>query len=66
MMHMKFKTVNTSEPRWVQALAAFGALRKQYEASNYYADDEVCWKAANEALLGSLQLARLCAWPILG
>lgn len=47
------------EPRWVPVFAAFDALRKQYEASGYYDDDEYCWKAADEALLRRLQTGQL-------
>jgi hypothetical protein len=46
-------------PRWVPAFAAFEALRKQYEASNFYADDEVCWQAASATLLRRLQSGQL-------
>ncbi|WP_374412103.1 hypothetical protein [Novosphingobium colocasiae] len=47
------------KPRWVPVFAAFDALRKQYEAANYYTDDEVCWKAAGEALFRRLQSGQL-------
>jgi hypothetical protein len=47
--------------RWVPAFAAFEALRKQYDAANYYADDESCWKAASEALFRRLQSGQLPA-----
>ena len=47
------------DPRWVPAFAAFEALRKQYEASNYYDDDENCWKAAGEALFRRLRSGQL-------
>lgn len=51
--------MSAPDPRWVPAFAAFEALRKQYEASNFYADDEVCWKAASEALFRRLQSGQL-------
>lgn len=51
--------MSAPHPRWVPAFAAFEALRKQYEAFNYYADDESCWKAASEALLRRLQSGQL-------
>ncbi|NML93053.1 hypothetical protein [Novosphingobium olei] len=51
--------MSTPDARWVPAFAAFEALRKQYEAANYYADDEVCWKAASDALLRRLQSGQL-------
>lgn len=51
--------MSAPDPRWVPAFSAFEALRKQYEASNYYADEEYCWKAASEALLRRLQSGQL-------
>lgn len=51
--------MSAAGPRWVSAFAAFDALRKHYEASNYYADDEVCWKAAGDALFRRLQSGQL-------
>ncbi len=53
--------MSVADSRWVPAFAAFEALRKQYEASSYYDDKEVCWKAANEALLRRLQSGQLPA-----
>lgn len=50
---------NSSAPSWVPAYVAFDALRKQYEATNFYADDEVCWRAANDSLLRRLQSGQL-------
>lgn len=51
--------MSAPDSRWIPAFAAFEALRKQYEASNYYSDDEVCWKAASEALFRRLQSGQL-------
>lgn len=51
--------MSAPDPHWVPAFAAFEAFRKQYEASNYYTDEEVCWKAASEALLRRLQSGQL-------
>lgn len=48
-------------PRWVPAFTAFDALREQYEKSNFYADEEVCWRAANDTLLRRLEAGQLPA-----
>ncbi|MFC4254412.1 hypothetical protein GRI97_03170 [Altererythrobacter xixiisoli] len=46
-------------PCWVPVFTAFEALQKQYEASNYYANEETCWRAASDALLRRLRLGQL-------
>lgn len=51
--------MSAPDPRWVPAFAAFEALRKQYEASNYYEAEEACWRAAGDTLLRRLQSGQL-------
>src|SRR3546814_20689944 len=51
--------MSAAGPRWVPAFAAFDALPRHYEAINYYADDEVCWTAAGDALFRRLQSGQL-------
>lgn len=53
--------MSTPDTVWVPAFAAFDTLRKQYEASNFYADDEVCRRVANDTLLRRLKAGQLPA-----
>jgi hypothetical protein len=53
--------MSTPNPCWVPAFIAFDTLRKQYEASNFYADDEVCRRVANDTLLRRLEAGQLPA-----
>lgn len=53
--------MSAPDPRWIPVFAAFDTLRKQYEAMNYYANEEVCWQVANDMLLRRLELGQLPA-----
>lgn len=53
--------MSAPDPLWVPVFTGFDALRKQYDASQFYADEEVCWRATNDTLLRRLQSGQLPA-----
>lgn len=48
-----------ASPKWIPVYIAVNRLRKQYDAAEVYANDEVCFRAATDTLVRRLRAGQL-------